>query len=93
MRRRRAAVARAAYPCPSVDAVTRSQVRGRVSDARRRVADAELDAYGEADLQTAAMKSRALPFMAWEACDGDPLLALAYVLDVLEAKREAAEAA
>jgi len=31
--------------------------------------------------------------IAWEACDGDALLALAYALDMLKAKREARPAA
>lgn len=75
-----------------MDAVTRSLVRRSVSDARRRRAGAELDAFGETDLQ-APGGSLSLPVVAFEACDGDPLLALAYVLDVLEMKREASSEA
>ena len=33
------------------------------------------------------MKDRSLPRAAWEACDGDALLALACALDWLEAKQ------
>ena len=51
---------------------------------------AELDVYGETDIQAAGMKNRSLPLVAWEVAEGDPLLALAYALDFLELKREAA---
>lgn len=41
----------------------------------------------------AAGGSPSLPVVAFEVAEGDPLLALAYVLDVLEAKREASSEA
>lgn len=44
-------------------------------------------------MQAGVMKNRALPLVAWEVAEGDPLLALAYALDFLEQKREATEAA
>ena len=34
-------------------------------------------------------KSNSLPLAVWEACDGDPLLALVYALDILEAREQA----
>lgn len=68
-----------------MDAETRSLARRCVSDARRRLAGAELDERGQTDMQLTAMKDRSLPRAAWEACDGDPLLALASALDWLEA--------
>jgi hypothetical protein len=71
-----------------VDVETRALVRSRVSDARRRLTGAELD-NGTTDMQAGAMKNRALPLVAWEVAEGDPLLALAYALDFLELKREA----
>jgi hypothetical protein len=73
---------------PSVDVETRAIVRRCVSDARRRLADAELDESGVAGMQTSGSRNKSLPLVAWEACDGDSLLALAYVLDVLKAKHE-----
>jgi hypothetical protein len=73
---------------PSVDVETRAIVRRSVSDARRRLADAELDETGVAGMQTSGSRNKSLPLVAWEACDGDGLLALAYVLDVLKAKQE-----
>jgi hypothetical protein len=83
-------VATAAEPhtLPSVDVETRAIVRRSVSDARRRLADAELDETGVAGMQTSGSRNKSLPLVAWEACDGDGLLALAYVLDVLKAKQE-----
>lgn len=70
-----------------MDVETRASVRRSVSDARRRLADAELDETGgwDADFW---LEEQSLPLVAWEACDGDSLLALAYVLDVLKAKQE-----
>jgi hypothetical protein len=75
-------------PCSSVDADTRSLVRRSVSNARRRLAGAELGENGMTDMQ-AAPKNTALPLVAWEACDGDGLLALAYALDFLDTKGRA----
>ena len=72
----------------SVDADTRSLVRRRVSNERRRLVGAELDENGLTYMKAWA-KSNALPLAAWEAFDGDALLALDYALDMLEAKREA----
>jgi hypothetical protein len=76
------------HTLPSVDVETRAIVRRSVSDARRRLADAELDETGVAGMQTSGSRNKSLPLVAWEACDGDGLLALAYVLDVLKAKQE-----
>ena len=56
--------------------------------ARRRLTGAELDETGVAGMQTSGSRNKSLPLVAWEACDGDSLLALAYVLDVLKAKQE-----
>jgi hypothetical protein len=70
-----------------VDVETRSLVRRRISDERRRRAGVELDEKGLTAMH-ASPKSKSLPLVAWEACDGDSLLALAYVLDVLKAKQE-----
>ena len=78
------------HTLPSVDAVTRLLVRRSVSNARRRLADAELGETGVAGMQTSGSRNKSLPLVAWEACDGDGLLALAYVLDVLKETREAA---
>ena len=82
-------------PCPprgvpllAVDVETRALVRRSVSDARRRLTGAELDETGVAGMQTSGSRNKSLPLVAWEACDGDSLLALAYVLDVLKAKQE-----
>jgi hypothetical protein len=76
-----------------VNAETRALVLRRVSDARRQLVGAELDANEDTDMQAAGMKRRALPLVAWEVAERDPLLALAYALDFLELKRESAEAA
>ncbi len=70
-----------------MDVETRALVRRRVSDERRRLTGAELDAHGITGMQT--VKSNALAVVAWQACDGDALLALVYALDFLKAKREA----
>jgi hypothetical protein len=78
------------HTLPSVDAATRLLVRRSVSNARRRLADAELGETGVAGMQTSGSRNKSLPLVAWEACDGDGLLALAYVLDVLKETREAA---
>jgi hypothetical protein len=71
-----------------VDVETRSLVRRRVSDERRRRVGVELDETGLVGMQNSGSKNKSLPLVAWEACDGDSLLALAYVLDVLKAKQE-----
>lgn len=65
-------------------------VRRRISDARRRLAGAELDADGQTDIQGTGTMGTALPVIAWDACDGDGLLALAYALDVLKMRQEEA---
>lgn len=75
-------------PCCSVDVETRTLVRRSVSDARRRLTGVEFDESGVAGMQTLGSRNKSLPLVAWEACDGDSLLALAYVLDVLKAKQE-----
>ena len=75
-----------------MDADTRSLVRRRVSDERRRLAGAELDENGLTAIKPLGARSKALPLAAWEAFDGDALLALDYALDFLQAKREAVEA-
>jgi hypothetical protein len=72
----------------AVDVETRTLVRRSVSDARRRLTGAEFDETGVAGMQTSGSRNKSLPLLAWEACDGDSLLALAYVLDVLKAKQE-----
>jgi len=72
----------------AVDVETRALVRRSVSDARRRLTGAEFDETGLARMQTSGSRNKSLPLVAWEACDGDSLLALAYVLDVLKAKQE-----
>jgi hypothetical protein len=72
----------------AVDVETRTLVRRRVSDARRRLTGAEFDETGVVGMQTSGSRNKSLPLVAWEACDGDSLLALAYVLDVLKAKQE-----
>jgi hypothetical protein len=71
-----------------MDVETRSLVRRRISDERRRRAGAELDEKGLTAMH-ASPKNNSLPLAAWEACDGDPLLAIVYALDILEAKQEA----
>ena len=76
-----------------MDAATRSLVRRSISDARRRLTGAELDSDGMTDMQTSSVNNNSLAVVAWNACDGDPLLALGYALEVLEAKRAAADAA
>jgi len=75
-------------PCCSVDVETRTLVRRSVSDARRRLTGVEFDESGVAGMQALGSRNKSLPLVAWEACDGDSLLALAYVLDVLKAKQE-----
>ncbi len=78
--------------CSLVDAETRLLARRRLSDERRRLAGlpAIVDA---AELFQANQGGKALGPLAWEACGGDGLLALACALDVLEMKREQTEAA
>ncbi len=71
-----------------MDVETRALVRRSVSDARRRLTGAEFDETGLAGMQNSGSKNKSLPLVAWEACDGDSLLALAYVLDVLRARQE-----
>lgn len=39
-------------------------------------------------MQTSGSRNKSLPLVAWAAYDGDSLLALTYVLDVLKAKQE-----
>ncbi len=75
-----------------MDAETRSLVRRRLSDERRRLAGlpAVVDA---AELFHANQSGKAIGPLAWEAASGDGLLALALALDVLEMKREQTEAA
>lgn len=74
----------------AVDVQDRAVIRRRVSDARRRLTGAELNAAGMTDMQFSSMKNSSLPVVAWEACDGDLLLALGYALDVLKTKAEQA---
>ena len=83
-----AALSRALRTLLAVDVETRALVRRSVSDARRQLTGAEFDETGVAGMQTSGSRNKSLPLVAWEACDGDSLLALAYVLDVLKAKQE-----
>jgi hypothetical protein len=59
--------------------------RRRISNERRRRVGAELDENGLTDMHSP--KSNALPLAAWEACDGDALLALVYALEMLGKQR------
>jgi len=73
-----------------LDALTRSHVRQCVSDAARVRAGAEiLGGDGLTNMLGSGSRNSALPIVAWEACEGDPLLAL----DVLKMKQESAKAA
>ena len=83
-----AALSRVRRTLLAVDVETRALVRRSVSEARRRLTGAEFDGTGVAGMQTSGSRNKSLPLVAWEACDGDSLLALAYVLDVLKAKQE-----
>ena len=74
--------------CSSVDADTRSLVRRRLSDERRRLAGLPAD-VDVAELFQANQGGKAIGPLAWEAANGDGLLALALALDVLEMKKAA----
>ena len=76
-----------------MDGETRSLVRRRVSDARRRLACAELDTNGMTDMKTSNVRNKSLALVAWEASEGDPLLALGYALEFLRTKQERQTAA
>ena len=77
-----------------MDGPTRASLRRAVSDERRRLLGATLNGDGGADLRAHGNRGgRALALVAWEAADGDPLLALGIALDALIAGRAVPEAA
>jgi len=72
-----------------VDAATRALVlvRRRIDEERRRRHFDDGPVLETSNLRSSGYKG--LAQAAWEATGGDPLLALAYALDVLERRRAA----